>query len=46
MGKYAGTVALADIKCYRDKDRTDLVAEFKSFPEVRRFLNVRQLGIV
>lgn len=44
MGKYAGTVALADIKCYRDKDRTDLVAEFKSFPEVRRFLNVQAVG--
>lgn len=44
MGKNAGTVALADIKCYRDKERTDLVAEFKSFPEVRKFLNVQAVG--
>ncbi len=44
MGKYSGTVALADIKCYRDKERTDLVAEFKSFPEVRKFLNVKSVG--
>ena len=44
MGKKAGTVALADIKCYRDKERTDLVAEFKSFPEVRKFLNVQAVG--
>ena len=44
MGKNAGTVALADIKCYRDKERTDLVAEFKSFPEVRKFLNVKAVG--
>ena len=35
---------LADIKCYRDKERTDLVAEFKSFPEVREFLNVKSVG--
>lgn len=44
MGKYSGTVALADIKCYRDKERTDLVAEFKGFPEVREFLNVKSVG--
>ena len=44
MGKNAGTVALADIKCYRDKERTDLVAEFKSFPEVRKFLKVQDVG--
>lgn len=44
MGKHGGTVALADIKCYRDKERTDLVAEFKSFPEVREFLNVKSVG--
>ena len=44
MGKNAGTVCLADIKCYRDKERTDLVAEFKSFPEVRKFLNVQAVG--
>lgn len=44
MGKNAGTVALADIKCYRDKERTDLVAEFESFPEVRKFLNVQAVG--
>lgn len=44
MGKNAGTLALADIKCYRDKERTDLVAEFKSFPEVREFLNVKSVG--
>ena len=44
MGKHGGTVALADIKCYRDKERTDLVAEFKSFPEVRKFLNVQAVG--
>ena len=44
MGKYSGTVALADIKCYRDKERTDLVAEFKSFPEVKEFLKVTNVG--
>lgn len=44
MGKYGGLVTLADIKCYRDKERTDLVAEFKSFPEVRKFLNVQAVG--
>ena len=44
MGKHGGTVALADIKCYRNKERTDLVAEFKSFPEVRKFLNVQAVG--
>ena len=45
MGKYSGTVALADIKCYRDKERTDLVAEFKGFPEVREFLNVKSVKL-
>ena len=44
MRKYGGAVTLADIKCYRDKERTDLVAEFKSFPEVRKFLNVQAVG--
>lgn len=44
MGKDVGTVELADIKCYRDKERTDLVVEFKSFPEVRKFLNVKAIG--
>ena len=32
------------IKYNRDKERTDLVAEFKSFPEVRKFLNVQAVG--
>lgn len=44
MSDYAGMMALADIKCYRDSERTDLVAEFKSFSEVRKFLNVKALG--
>jgi hypothetical protein len=44
MGNRSVTVCLADIKCYRDKERTDLVAEFKSFPEVRKFLNVQAVG--
>ena len=44
MGNKGGTVCLADIKCYRDKERTDLVAEFKSFPQVRKFLNVQAVG--
>lgn len=44
MGNKGRTACLADIKCYRDKERTDLVAEFKSFPEVREFLNVKSVG--
>ena len=44
MDNKRGTICLADIKCYRDKERTDLVAEFKSFPEVRKFLNVQAVG--
>ena len=44
MGNKGGTVCLANIKCYRDKERIDLVAEFKSFPEVREFLNVKSVG--
>lgn len=44
MRKYGGAVTLADIKCYRDKERTDLVAEFKSFPEVKEFLKVTNVG--
>lgn len=44
MGNKCGTVCLADIKCYRDKERTDLVAEFKSFPEVKEFLKVTNVG--
>lgn len=44
MGNKGGTVCLANIKCYMDKERTDLVAEFKSFPEVREFLNVKSVG--
>ena len=44
MGNKGGTACLADIKCYRDKERTDLVAEFKSFPEVKEFLKVTNVG--
>lgn len=44
MGNKGGTVCLANIKCYRDKERTDLVAEFKSFPEVKEFLKVTNVG--
>ena len=44
MGNNGGTACLADIKCYRDKERTDLVAEFKSFPEVKEFLKVTNVG--
>ena len=44
MGNKGRTACLADIKCYRDKERTDLVAEFKSFPEVKEFLKVTNVG--
>ena len=44
MESYAGKIACADIKCYCDKERTDLVAEFKTFPDARKFLGVKRLG--
>lgn len=44
MESYAGKIACADIKCYCDKERTDLKAEFKTFRDARNFLGVKRLG--
>lgn len=44
LNNMRGYAVVGDITCYKDKERTKVVAKFKSISDTRKFLGVKAVG--